>query len=153
MCPSTCPSTYHCIASTIDSTFLCFAFVRPRLLTMVSASCNKQRVSACTCLVRGSLSSPERLVYASHCAFQAEKSVPRLTWWLSLGRSPCQKTYTILFWFRLPHMITRQCWCMHVYMIIYTGITMCVSVYMAQQHVIHWFPTYYIKVDTCCTAT
>ena len=42
---------------------------------------------------------------------------------------------------RVHHVITRQCWCMRGYMIEYTGIIMCVSVYMVQLHVVYWVPT------------
>ena len=42
---------------------------------------------------------------------------------------------------RVHHVITQQCWCMHVYMIQYTGIIMVVSVYMVQLHVVYQVPT------------
>ena len=55
------PSTYCCMASTMVLTLPLCSVVRPRLSTIVSVSREKQRVSACTCLAWGCLSSSERL--------------------------------------------------------------------------------------------
>ena len=40
-----CPSKYRCSASNIDNTFPPLSSVRPRLSTIISVSCVKQRVS------------------------------------------------------------------------------------------------------------
>ena len=67
--------------------------VRPRLLTIVSVSQEKHRVSACTLVAADLPLSPDRVAYEVHCAFHAVKSVPRSTCRSSLGRSLSLKTY------------------------------------------------------------
>ena len=70
--------------------------VRPRLLTIISVSREKHKVSACTLVAADSPLSPDRVAYEVHCAFHAIKSVPWLTWRSSLGRSLSLKTYGIV---------------------------------------------------------
>ena len=56
------PSTYRCMASTMEVTLPLCSTVRPRLSTMVSVSQEKHSVSAFTCLTWDSLSSPDKLL-------------------------------------------------------------------------------------------
>ena len=88
-----CPCTYRSMAAMISVVFCSCSVVRPRLTTIVTVSREKQSVRAWTYLAFDWPSSPDRLKYASHCAFHALKSVPRSTFRSSLGRSPCRKTY------------------------------------------------------------
>ena len=74
-----------------------YASDNPRLSTIVTVSLEKQRVSACTCLVAGCLSRPDRLKYAAHCDFHALKSVLQSTCRSSLGRSPSLNMYVARF--------------------------------------------------------
>jgi len=60
--------------------------------TMVIVSREKHSVKACTCFAAASLLSPERLIYDSHCACQAENSKPRSICKSSLRISPWQNT-------------------------------------------------------------
>ena len=76
------------MAAMMWSTFPQWASINPKLSTIVTVSLEKQRVSACTCLVAGCLSRPDRQKYAARCDFHALKSVPQSTCRSSLGRSP-----------------------------------------------------------------
>ena len=61
-----CFRTYCSIADMISSTLPRWATVMPRLSTIVTVSLEKHKVRACTCLLAGCLSRPDRLKYASH---------------------------------------------------------------------------------------
>ena len=79
------------MALMMEATLLNSSVVRPRLLTMVRVSREKQSVKAWTCFLGNSPLSPERLMimYDSHCVCHAEKSEPRLICKSNLGKSPC----------------------------------------------------------------
>ena len=88
-----CPTTYFLMALMMEATLLNSSVVRPRLLTMVRVSREKQSVKTWTCFSGDSPLSPERLMYDSHCVCHAEKSEPRSICKSNLGKSPCRKTF------------------------------------------------------------
>ena len=90
------PLIYHLIAPMMEVTLFLSSSSSSRFYTIVRVSREKHKVSAWTCLSPESAESPDRLIYESHWACHAAKSEPRSTCKSSLGRPPCQNTYSIL---------------------------------------------------------